>query len=58
MKHPKQLNEVGITEKYLKKLAKKEGVSYRKLVQLSMEEFGKAWLSNLNDALAQDLKAR
>lgn len=58
MKHPKQLDEVGITESYLKKMAKKEGVSYRKLVQLSMEEFGKVWLANLNDVFAQDLKTR
>ena len=32
MKHPEQLNDVGITESYLRKMAKREGVSYKKAV--------------------------
>ena len=56
MKHPKQLSEIGITEKQARRMAKKEGVSYRKLVQLYMEEWGRCWLADLNKMLANDLK--
>jgi len=58
MKHPKQLDEVGITESYLRKMAKKEGVSYRTLVQLSMEEWGKHTLGMINKIIAEDIKTR
>ena len=58
MKHPKQLDEVGITESYLRKMAKKEGVSYRTLVQLSMEEWGKHKLGMINKMVAEDIKTR
>ena len=40
MKHPEQLNDVGITESYLRKMAKKEGVTYKKAVQIAMEQWG------------------
>jgi len=58
MKHPKQLDEVGITESYLRKMAKKEGVSYRALVQLSMDEWGKHTLGMINKMVAEDIKTR
>jgi len=56
MTHPKQLDEVGITESYLRKMAKKEGVSYRTLIQLSMEEWGKHTLGMINKMVAEDIK--
>ena len=40
MKHPKQLNEIGITEKEVRQTAKREGVSYKKLTQIYMEGAG------------------
>jgi len=57
MKHPKQLDEVGISESYLRKMAKREGVSYKTLVQLSMEEWGRQILETMNRIVAEDIKA-
>jgi hypothetical protein len=56
MTHPKQLDEVGITESYLRKMAKKEGVTYKRLVQLSMEEWGRQTLEVMNKIVAEDIK--
>jgi len=56
MTHPKQLNEVGITESYLRKMAKKEGVTYKRLVQLSMEEWGRQTLKMINKMVAEDIR--
>jgi len=56
MTHPKQLDEVGITESYLRKMAKKEGVTYKRLVQLSMEEWGRQTLKLINKIVAEDIK--
>lgn len=58
MKHPKHLNEIGITEKKLRQTAKREGVSYKKLVQIYMEALCKLWLAELNRILAADLKRK
>ena len=58
MTHPKQLDEVGITESYLRKMAKKEGVTYKRLVQLSMEEWGRQTLKLINKMVAEDIKTR
>ena len=58
MKHPKQLTEIGITEKEARQTAKREGVSYKKIVQIYMEEWGKLWLAELNRKLAADLKRK
>jgi predicted acetyltransferase len=58
MKHPKQLTEIGITEKEARQTAKREGVSYKKIVQIYMEEWGKFWLAELNRTLAADLKRK
>jgi hypothetical protein len=58
MTHPKQLDEVGITESYLRKMAKKEGVTYKRLVQLSMEEWGRQTLKMINKMVAEDIKKR
>jgi len=58
MTHPKQLNEVGITESYLRKMANKEGVTYKRLVQLSMEEWGRQTLKLINKLVAEDIKER
>ena len=58
MKHPEQLDDVGITESYLRKMAKKEGVSYKKLVQIAMEQWGEYSLKLINKMLAEDIKTR
>ena len=56
MKHPEQLNDVGITESYLRKMAKKEGVTYKKAVQIAMEQWGDFALKMINKIVAEDLK--
>ena len=58
MTHPKQLDEVGITESYLRKLAKKEGVSYKKALQIAMEQWGEHTLKMINKLVADDIKER
>ena len=58
MKHPEQLNDVGITERYLRKMAKREGVSYKKAVQIAMEQWGEYSLKLINKMLAEDIKTR
>ena len=58
MKHPEQLNDVGITESYLRKMAKREGVSYKKAVQIAMEQWGEYSLKLINKMLAEDIKKR
>ena len=58
MKHPKQLDEVGITERYLRKMAKKEGVTYKKAVQIAMEQWGDYTLKIINKMVAEDINER
>ena len=58
MKHPEQLDDVGITESYLRKMAKKEGVSYKKAVQIAMEQWGGFALKMINKMVADDIKER
>ena len=58
MKHPEQLNDVGITESYLRKMAKKEGVSYKKALQIAMEQWGNYSLKLINKMVAEDIKTR
>ena len=58
MKHPEQLDDVGITESYLRKMAKKEGVSYRVAVQIAMEQWGEYSLKLINKMVAEDIKTR
>ena len=58
MKHPEQLDDVGITESYLRKMAKKDGVSYKKAVQIAMEQWGKYSLKLINKIVAEDVKTR
>jgi hypothetical protein len=58
MKHPEQLNDVGITESYLRKMAKKEGVSYKVVVQIAMEQWGEYSLKLINKMVAEDIKTR
>ena len=58
MKHPEQLDDVGITESYLRKMAKREGVSYKKAVQIAMEQWGEYSLKLINKMLAEDIKKR
>ena len=58
MKRPEQLNDVGITESYLRKMAKKEGVSYKKALQIAMEQWGKYSLKLINKMVADDIKTR
>ena len=58
MAHPEQLNDVGITESYLRKMAKREGVSYKKAVQIAMEQWGEYSLKLINKMLAEDIKKR
>ena len=58
MKHPEQLNDVGITESYLRKMAKREGVSYKKVVQIAMEQWGKYSLKLINKMVGEDIKTR
>ncbi len=58
MTHPKQLHEVGITESYLRKLAKKEGVSYKKAVQIAMEQWGEYSLKLINKIVGEEIKTR
>ena len=58
MTHPKQLDEVGITESYLRKMAKKEGVTYKKAVQIAMEQWGEYSLKMINKIVAEDIKKR
>jgi hypothetical protein len=58
MTHPKQLDEVGITESYLRKMAKKEGVSYKKAVQIAMEQWGDFALKMINKIVAEEIKTR
>jgi len=58
MTYPKQLDEVGITESYLRKMAKKEGVSYKKAVQIAMEQWGEYSLKLINKLVAEDIKER
>jgi hypothetical protein len=58
MTHPKQLDEVGITESYLRKMAKKEGVTYKKAVQIAMEQWGEYSLKLINKIVAEDIKTR
>jgi len=58
MTHPKQLDEVGITESYLRKMAKKEGVTYKKALQIAMEQWGDYTLKMINKIVAEDIKKR
>ena len=58
IKHPQQLNNVGITESYLRKMAKREGVSYKKALQIAMEQWGEYSLKLINKMLAEDIKTR
>jgi len=58
MTHPKQLDEAGITESYLRKLAKKEGVSYKRAVQIAMEQWGEYSLKLINKMMAEEIKTR
>ena len=58
MTHPKQLDEAGITESYLRKLAKKEGVSYKRAVQRAMEQWGEYSLKLINKMMAEEIKTR
>ena len=58
IKHPQQLDDVGITESYLRKMAKREGVSYKKVVQIAMEQWGKYSLKLINKMVAEDIKTR
>jgi len=58
MTHPKQLDEAGITESYLRKMAKKEGVSYKRAVQIAMEQWGEYSLKLINKLVADDIKER
>ena len=58
MKHPEQLNDVGITESYLRKMAKREGISYKKALQIAMEQWGEYSLKLINKMLAEDIKTR
>jgi hypothetical protein len=58
MTHPKQLDEAGITESYLRKLAKKEGVSYKTAVQIAMEQWGEYSLKLINKMMAEEIKTR
>ena len=58
MKHPEQLDDVGITESYLRKLAKKEGVSYKKALQIAMEQWGEYSLKLINKMMAEEIKTR
>jgi hypothetical protein len=58
MTHPKQLDEAGITESYLRKLAKKESVSYKRAVQIAMEQWGEYSLKMINKLVADDIKER
>ncbi len=58
MKHPEQLDEVGITKSYLRKMAKKEGVSYKKALQIAMEQWGEYTLKMINKLVADDIKER
>jgi hypothetical protein len=58
MTHPKQLDEAGITESYLRKLAKKEGVSYKKALQIAMEQWGEYSLKLINKMMAEEIKTR
>jgi len=58
MTHPNQLDDVGITESYLRKMAKKEGVSYKRAVQIAMEQWGEYTLKMINKLVADDIKER
>jgi len=58
MTHPKQLDEVGITESYLRKMAKKEGVSYKRAVQIAMEQWGEYSLKLINKIVGEEIKKR
>ena len=58
MKHPEQLDDVGITEGYLRKMAKRESVSYKKVLQIAMEQWGEYSLKLINKMLAEDIKKR
>ena len=58
MKHPKQLDDVGITESYLRKMAKREGVSYKKVLQIAMEQWGEYSLKLINKMVGEDIKTR
>jgi len=58
MTHPKQLDEVGITESYLRKLAKKNGLSYKKALQIAMEQWGEYSLKLINKIVGEDIKER
>ena len=58
MKHPEQLNDVGITESYLRKMAKREGVSYKRALQIAMEQWGEYSLKLINKMVAEDIKTK
>jgi len=58
MTHPKQLDEAGITESYLRKMAKKEPVSYKRAVQIAMEQWGEYSLKLINKMMAEEIKTR
>jgi hypothetical protein len=58
MKHPEQLNDVGIAESYLRKLAKKEGVSYKRAVQIAMEQWGEYSLKLINKMMSEEIKTK
>jgi len=56
IEHPKQLSECGIDEKYLRKVARQEGISYRRAVQIAMEEWGKLYLKQINRMMFDYIK--
>jgi hypothetical protein len=58
MKHPEQLDDVGITESYLRKMAKKERVPYKVALQIAMEQWGYFALKMINKMVAEDIKTR
>jgi hypothetical protein len=39
-------------------MAKREGVSYKKVVQIAMEQWGKYSLKLINKMVAEDIKTR
>ena len=42
----------------LEKMAKKEGVTYKKVVQIAMEQWGDFALKMINKMVAEDIKTR
>ena len=56
IEHPKQLSECGIDEKYLWKIARQEGISYRRAVQIAVEEWGRLYLKQINRMMFDYIK--